>query len=66
MSVPVNITINPACNGFIIFITPKFIEGAGDRVFVATTLDVLAEIVEALADNRHPGTGEQLEWPYKP
>lgn len=58
-----NITINEACNGWIIFVTPKFIENAGDMAFIADEI-TLGNVISDLAYNRHPQSGEQLEWPY--
>ena len=62
-NIPLNITINPAANGYVIFVTPKFIMNAGDRCFVAKT-GYVGEIVSCLAQNIDPDTGEELEWPY--
>ena len=59
-----NVTVNPACNGWIIFVTPKFIEGVGDRAYVAETKEELERIVGCLSVNLDPEREyAYLEWP---
>lgn len=58
-----NVNVNPANNGWIIFVTPKFIEGVGDRVYVARNPEELGKIVALLAQNVCPNTGSDLNWP---
>ena len=66
-NIPVNLNINPAGNGWIIFITPKFIENSGDRTYVAQDVDELCRVVAHLAYNQSPVEPHvQLEWPYEP
>ena len=68
-----NITINETCNGWIIFVTPKYLKYAGDRTFVCCGTEQLADVVSAVAENRYPPMfddypehqleGKQMKWP---
>ena len=64
MAIPVNLNVNPAANGWIIFITPKFLENVGDRCYVASSPDELADVVRMLGQNLSPVSPYvPLEWP---
>lgn len=63
LNLPVNININPACNGWIIFVTPKFVENVGDRAFVASSIKELETVTGFLSQNINPRTKEPMAWP---
>lgn len=58
-----NITINEADNGWIVFVTPKYLENAGDRCFVADTVKNLERTIGFLVENIDPLLQEKMQWP---
>lgn len=66
IDLPVNINVNPAVNGWIVFVTPKFIENSGDRAYVASNVKQLEDVVGCLSQNICPYEKETLVWPYVP